>query len=110
MLQVSELYVYPIKSLGGIAVSNALVTDRGFQYDRRWMLVDQNNGFMTQREFAQMALLRTEILEEGLKVFQKQKEASILIPFETKGQTIMVQVWSDRCKAVVVDKKVIIAG
>src|SRR5205085_2428266 len=39
MLTVSELFIYPIKSLGGIAVSSAMVTERGLQYDRRWMLV-----------------------------------------------------------------------
>ena len=106
MLQVSELFIYPIKSLGGIAVSTATVTDRGLQYDRRWMLVDSNNEFMTQREFAEMALLQTEITEGGLKVYHKKNQTSILIPFEQTGETISVQVWSDRCKAVIVDKKV----
>jgi uncharacterized protein YcbX len=106
MLQVSELFIYPIKSLGGISISNALVTDRGLQYDRRWMLIDNNNEFMTQREFAEMALLQSQIVEEGLKVYHKKKQASILIPFEPQGETISVQVWSDRCKGIVVDKKV----
>lgn len=106
MLQVSELFIYPIKSLGGIPVSTAVVTDRGLQYDRRWMLVDISNQFMTQREFAEMALLQTEILENGLRVYHKNKETAILIPFEPKGETITVQVWSDRCKATIVDKKV----
>lgn len=105
MLQVSELFIYPIKSLGGIAVSNAEVTDRGLQYDRRWMLVDSSKQFMTQREFAEMALLGVETLEDGLKVSDKKKQTSILIPFEPIGETITVQVWSDTCKGVVVDKK-----
>jgi uncharacterized protein len=105
MLQVSELFIYPIKSLGGISLSSALVTDRGFQYDRRWMLVDSDNQFMTQREFAEMALLKVQIEENGLKVTNKQKGDSIAIPFETNGETITVQVWSDRVKGIVVDKK-----
>jgi uncharacterized protein YcbX len=105
MLQVSELFIYPIKSLGGISVSNALVTDRGLQYDRRWMLVASNNEFMTQREFAEMALLQSEIVEEGLKVYHKKKQIAIHIPFEPEGEIISVQVWSDRCNGIVVDKK-----
>ena len=105
MLQVSELFIYPIKSLGGIAVTNAAVTDRGLQHDRRWMLVDSNNKFMTQREFAEMALLQTEITTQGLKVYHKKSKSSILIPFETNGETISVQIWSDRCKGIVVEKK-----
>jgi uncharacterized protein len=106
MLQVSGLFVYPIKSLGGISVSNAVVTDRGLQHDRRWMLVDGNKEFMTQREFAEMALLQSEIVEDGLKVYHKKKQTSILIPFEPQGETISVQVWSDRCKGIVVGKKI----
>ena len=106
MLQVSELFIYPIKSLGGISVSVAVVTDRGLQYDRRWMLVDSNNEFMTQREFVEMALLQTEMSEGGLKVLHKKEESSILIPFEPIGETISVQVWSDRCKATIVDQKI----
>ena len=106
MLRVSQLFIYPIKSLGGISVSNAVVTDRGFQYDRRWMLVDKNKEFMTQREFAEMALLQTELLEDGLKVYHKQKGTVIVIPFEPEGEITTVQVWSDRCKAVIVDEKI----
>lgn len=105
MLQVSELFVYPIKSLGGISLSSSLVTDRGFQYDRRWMLVDADNQFMTQRDFAEMALLQVQVEKEGLKVTHKQKGDSIAIPFETNGETIPVQVWSDRVKGIVVDNQ-----
>lgn len=72
MLTVSELFIYPIKSLGGISVASAMVTDRGFQYDRRWMLVDGNNHFLTQREFAAMALLQVELTAGGLKVHHKK--------------------------------------
>lgn len=50
MLQVSELFIHPVKSLSGISVTEALVTDRGFQHDRRWMLIDKQNMFITQRE------------------------------------------------------------
>jgi uncharacterized protein len=105
MLQVSELFIYPIKSLGGISPSSALVTDRGFRYDRRWMLVDSDNQFMTQRDFAEMTLLQVQVEEDGLKVTHKQKGDSIAIPFETNDETISVQVWSDRVKGIVVDKK-----
>src|SRR5688572_11390996 len=105
MLQVSELFIYPIKSLGGISLSSSVVTDRGFQYDRRWMLVDSDNQFMTQRDFAEMALLQVQVEKDGLKVSHKKKGDSIAIPFETKGETISVQVWSDKVKGIVVDDK-----
>lgn len=103
MLTVSELFIYPIKSLGGIAVSGAFVTDRGLQYDRRWMLVDNNNVFLTQREWATMALLTVAIQADGLLVTHKPTGAALLIPFEPQtSEVLTVEVWSDRCKAIVV--------
>ncbi len=104
MPEVSELFIYPIKSLGGISVLSAKVTDRGFQFDRRWMLVDADNCFLTQREFPQMALLQVQLSGSGLTVQHKLNEketAYVPIPGEPK-QTITVQVWSDRCKAELV--------
>lgn len=106
MLQVSELFIYPIKSLGGISLSSAVVTDRGLQYDRRWMLVNEKNEFMTQRSNAQMALLQVEVVEEGLRVSHKKKDSSVVIPYQPAAMqgTVMVQVWSDRCRAQIVSE------
>lgn len=104
MLTVSELFIYPIKSLGGISISSAKVTDRGFEYDRRWMLVDANNRFITQRELPTMALLQVELNPDGLKVYHKKNTNSpITIPFlpETKEEAI-VEIFEDRCKATFV--------
>src|SRR3954467_10963926 len=106
MLTISELFIYPIKSLGGIAVSSAVVTDRGFQYDRRWMLVDEYNAFLTQREVAAMALFDVAIVEEGLLVTHKPEGATILIPFEPQTDEVFtVEVWSDQCRAVAVSQE-----
>ncbi|MFM9004896.1 MAG: MOSC N-terminal beta barrel domain-containing protein, partial [Flavobacteriales bacterium] len=47
---IRELFVYPIKSLEGIACDELVVGDRGAVGDRRWMLVDEEGRFITQRE------------------------------------------------------------
>jgi len=100
MLTVSELFIYPIKSLGGIALSSATVTDRGFQYDRRWMLVDEQNNFITQRSFPQMALLQVAVTVAGLSVQHKITGDAISIPFTPASTaTEMVQIWDDTCPA-----------
>eukprot|EP01031_Cornospumella_fuschlensis_P016614 gene16614-20304_t len=36
---IKGLFIYPIKSCKGIRVSSALITRRGLQYDRVFMLV-----------------------------------------------------------------------
>ena len=101
MYSISELYIYPIKSLGGIAVSETVLTDRGPQHDRRWMLVDENNSFLTQREYPQMALLQTNIEEGQLIVFHKnRREDKIKLSlFPGQLSTVTVKVWDDYCTA-----------
>ncbi|MEO8886275.1 MAG: MOSC N-terminal beta barrel domain-containing protein [Mucilaginibacter sp.] len=100
MLKVSEIYIYPIKSLGGISLQQAEVTDRGFKYDRRWMLVDANNHFLTQREFPAMALLKVGLTHNGLLVTYTKDQANILIPFEPlKQEFFEVTIWDDTCTA-----------
>lgn len=102
MLQVSRLFIYPIKSLAGIELHEAEVTDRGFKYDRRWMLVDNNGRFISQREHAQLALFKTAINVEGVRV--SYKDQSIIIPFKPLTDTaINVTVWYDTCTGVLVD-------
>ncbi|MFI5138698.1 MAG: MOSC domain-containing protein [Sphingobacteriales bacterium] len=104
MLQISELYIYPIKSLGGISVSEARVTEKGFEHDRRWMLVDENNLFISQREAPQMTQLVVSIKDDGLHIKHKTKNGSITIPFYSPGTNAGVQVtiWDDTCTAVYV--------
>ncbi|MEO8414557.1 MAG: MOSC N-terminal beta barrel domain-containing protein [Ginsengibacter sp.] len=108
MLTVSELFIYPVKSLGGIPVSSAMVTDRGFQFDRRWMLVDINNRFITQRDLPVMALLRVEFGNLGLTAYHKKNNTErINIPLlpET-NETATVTIFDDNCKAAFVSKNV----
>jgi uncharacterized protein YcbX len=105
---IAELYIYPVKSLGGIALSSVELTDRGFQYDRRWMLVDENNEFLTQREYPQMALLQTAITKDGIRVARKgNNKANILVPFEYKTkEKLIVKVWDDYCDVVFVSDEI----
>jgi len=103
-MNVSQLYIYPIKSLGGISISSVNITDRGFEHDRRWMLIDTNNRFISQREIAEMALLQVEILPGGLKIYHKiNQEISIEIPFKPITEEIVTaDIWGIPCEVQIV--------
>ncbi|GAA4309483.1 MOSC domain-containing protein [Mucilaginibacter gynuensis] len=107
MLSISAIYTYPIKSLGGISLDNSVVTDRGLEHDRRWMLVDANNRFVSQREFHQMALLGVSIEDTGLRVTHKTTGENVFIPFvPVVNESCEVTVWDDTCSAVYVSDEV----
>lgn len=102
---IQDIFIYPIKSLGGIRLTEAKVEERGLQFDRRWMLVDPQGVFLTQRTHPPMALLQVQLDEAGLIVFDKKNPKDKLqIPYSlNSGQEIEVEIWDDRVIATIVD-------
>lgn len=103
---LSEINIYPVKSLGGISLQSGEVTDRGLKYDPRWMVVDKNGKFLTQRTHAQMALVKVAVSETGLTLTHRVKYfRPITVPFVPENnQHADVVVWDDKVKAVRVSK------
>ena len=106
-MKLSKIYIYPIKSLGGIELNEAIVEERGLQHDRRWLLIDADNKFVTQRSHHAMALIDVKITENGLQVWHRQKpEIGILeVPFLPQTADLLsVVVWDDTMEAIVVNE------
>jgi uncharacterized protein len=102
---LTGLYIYPIKSLRGIAVNSAMVERRGLQYDRRWMLVDENNKFISQRECPKMATIAVEIGERALIV--NAEGMAVTIPLEPDtSDRIEVRIWRNLCEAVLLSDRI----
>jgi uncharacterized protein YcbX len=103
MLQLSEIWIYPVKSLGGIQLQESKVTDRGLELDRRWLLVDDNGRFLSQREHPELALFKPEIVGEFLRITHRTHLKFIDIPlrpaFSDRVTKIKVTVWDDSIDA-----------
>ena len=96
MLTIASLHIYPIKSLGGFAVDEAHITDRGFAHDRRWMLVTGQDVFITQREVPAMACLHCSANNDGFRVTDIRDGGWIDLPWSiTKGEVRMASVFND---------------
>ena len=107
MLQLSEIYIYPVKSLGGIRLDKSEVTDRGLRYDRRWMLIDENNRFISQREYPQLALFSVAIHDDNLLITNKKTGDVLTIsnsPNHSATQSLKVTIWDDEVTAWEVSK------
>jgi len=105
MLTLSEIFIYPVKSLGGIGVDSAIAEERGLKYDRRYLLVDENGIFITQRDFPELALLKLSFNESGFKVLNTKDGSQTLIPLESDSKKNMtVTIWDDVCNAVQVNQ------
>jgi uncharacterized protein len=98
-VHVSELYVYPIKSARGIPLKSAQLLPRGIQYDRRWMLVDDDGVFISQREAHRMALIDVGLRDDGMLV-SAPDAGSVTIPFAPEGPALTTRIWNDTVDAV----------
>lgn len=99
-MRISEINIYPIKSLKGISVDSAVIERHGLRYDRRWLLLDANGTFMTQREVPKMATVSVAIRENGLLVTADGITAMV-VPFEPQnGDEIVAEVWGTRSRAI----------
>ena len=108
MITLQDIYVYPIKSLGGVSVKEWKLTGRGLRDDRRWMLVDEAGTFITQRQVPEMALLKLGMNETDWEVNHSRKEMpSLIIPREIEdGEQLNVTIFSDECMAIRVGEDV----
>ena len=106
-LTITSIHIYPIKSLGGISLHEANMSDRGIQYDRRWMLIRPDGQFLTQRQLPQMVWLEVQIQGEYMWVRHTRKKMEPLkIALQPSGgETKQVKIFSDNCMAQLVDTK-----
>ena len=104
--KLSKIFIYPVKSMGGISIKTSLITDRGLKYDRRWLLIDENNIFITQRILPEMALLSTSIKNGLIQIKHKTKIfESISFPQKiNKGKIVKIKIWNDSCTALHYDE------
>lgn len=56
-MRLHALYVHPVKGARGVAVATAEVRPRGLRYDRRWMIVDADGRFVSQRTHPRLRAL-----------------------------------------------------
>ncbi len=104
---LSHIYIYPVKSLGGISLLTAKVEQRGLEHDRRWLLIDKNNRFLTQREHPPMALIQVALEKENLVFVHKNYPKEIFkLPVRVfENKEIRVTIWEDTCRANPVSKE-----
>jgi uncharacterized protein YcbX len=67
-ITLSQINIYPIKSCAGFSSESWELEPRGFRFDRRWMLVDDEGKFLSQREFPRMTLISVAVKSDYLRV------------------------------------------
>jgi uncharacterized protein len=103
-LALTEIWTYPIKSLGGIQLERAKIFEKGLELDRRWMLIDETNTFLTQRVFPSMALFKLSRVSDSLHIKFKDDFINFNINTKPPGKGLKAKIWNDDVDVVEADE------
>jgi len=99
MAQITDLFIYPVKSLKGIALNESMTALRGLQYDREWMVTTSDYEFITQREIPLMSMIEVSIDPDTLTLSSKNN-TKFQVPLLLSSTTVIkASVWGDICDA-----------
>lgn len=98
MPKISALYIYPIKSCGGIELQGVRFDDRGPQLDRRFMVIDQDGQMVTQRTAPKLALVKPALAPTALSVTGPPGTLKVPLSGGEVGRTKAV-VWKHETQA-----------
>jgi uncharacterized protein YcbX len=104
-VHLSSLHIYPVKSCGGISLTESAVDAFGLQHDRRWMVVTPWGQFLTQREVPALALVRPTVAPPHLRLTAPGMPELVTALAPMGGRPVATQVWDDPISVVAPDHK-----
>jgi uncharacterized protein YcbX len=95
---IASVNLHPIKSCGGIAVTEALLIETGLELDRAWMVVDAQGEMITQRERPRLALVKPTLRADDI-VLRAPGMLALHIALDAVEAATRARVWDDEVKA-----------
>jgi uncharacterized protein YcbX len=95
---ITGLWVYPVKSCAGVQVQEAILTKTGLEFDRAWMVVDEEGSFLTQRELPRMALIQPQLKTHDM-VLRAPGMLALHIALDQVQEPLRVTIWNDEVQA-----------
>ena len=93
-VHVHSLHVYPVKSCGGITLTESLLIETGLEFDRAWMVVDERGEFVTQRQLPRLALIQPTLKTYEM-VLRAPGMLALHIALDTVEKPVRAKVWND---------------
>ncbi|EGQ9316351.1 MOSC domain-containing protein [Vibrio parahaemolyticus] len=92
---LSQINVFPVKSVGGVSLSSAWVEKQGLSFDRRFMIAKADGSMITARKYSQMVTVKSALLADGV-VFSSLGMEPLKIRYQDfKMQETPATVWKD---------------
>jgi uncharacterized protein YcbX len=97
-MRLASIHTYPVKGCRRIDRAEAVVEPWGLAGDRRWLVVEPDGKFLTQRAVPALALIRPASRPDGLTLTADgHKEIHVSAP--VGGDLMTVRIWCDEVAA-----------
>ncbi len=106
MFSLSDLYVWPIKSMRGLQLSHAKVCNSGLAFDRILMVTDQAGKFITARQFPHMLLFTPALIIDGLCLTAPDGSSATIRFADFSNELMPTEVWGDRFPSHVAPREI----
>lgn len=106
MINLARLYVHPVKSMRGLELSHAQVTESGLAFDRILMITDTNGMFITARQYPFLVCFTPALLFNGVSITAPdgQSRTVSFSKFSTSHST--TEVWGNQFTAQIAPPEV----
>lgn len=103
-MYVHSLHTYPIKSCSGLTHQSLQINHLGPEYDRAFMLVDEDGIFVTQRKYPIMAQIHVDVIGGELHCWFADKHLTTKLS-DVSAEIVSTQVWKDSVDSLVFSDK-----
>lgn len=100
---LASIHIYPLKSCAPLPLEEAGVEKRGLARDRRWMVIDADDRFVTGRQKPRMTLIRARPDGEALHLSAPSMPELRLSPPAPTGARVDTAVWGARVTPLLAD-------
>lgn len=103
MATLSALHSYPLKSARGLTHAEATLHPWGLDGDRRWMVIDSSDEFISQRSHPLLAQVEVTPGADGAIRLRAPGRDPLTVVVPEPGKTRPVALWRDTVEAVPTD-------
>ena len=93
MVVLASIHIYPLKSCAALPLDTAQVQTRGLARDRRWMVVDADDRFLTGRQLPRLTLIRALPDGDAVRLSAPDMPDLHVAPPPAAGARIASAVW-----------------
>lgn len=78
-MKITELYIFPVKGIGGQQCSSRPLFLHGFEHDRRWMLHDADGNSMNAKRYPALRKIQVDVQQTSGFVFSAASMPTIIV-------------------------------